>query len=101
MNEHRRILNFISLIRSSHSEMTSIFLYGSCLNFYMILKAVFPSAKPWISEGHVITEINGKFYDITGRVSSKGFMPIHQYYDDKRLSRQTRHMLKSEYDLKK
>lgn len=83
-NQHRTILNQISAIRESHPEMENIFLKGSCLNFFCILRAVYPQAQPWFNIDHIITEIDGKFYDITGVVSNEGYMPFTQMYLKKR-----------------
>ena len=41
---------------------------GSCYHFYLILKEVFPDAEPYYDNDHIVTKIDGKFYDITGEV---------------------------------
>lgn len=57
-----------------------IFLNGGCWKFHEFLKLLFPSAKPFkvaVSApnefDHIITEIGGVFYDITGAVQTEGF----------------------------
>jgi len=57
--------------------MVDIYTKGSCLHFHLTLKKMFPEAKMWYNgvECHVITEIDGKFYDITGRVKKGAAVP--------------------------
>lgn len=71
MTKEREILNIIEAIRDSHPLMVKIFTEGSCLEFHNILRKIFPEAKPVYLdiEGHVVTEIDGKYYDITGSVT--------------------------------
>ena len=59
---------FIATIRDSFVGSQQVYAEGSCYHFYLILKEVFPEAKCWYDIDHIITEINGKFYDITGEV---------------------------------
>ncbi len=64
--------------------MEHMFLYGSCLNLFCILRSFYPEAKPWTNVDHIITEIDGKFYDITGSVNNKGYTPYApESYRDK------------------
>lgn len=63
---HRNVLLLISRIRGSHSTMEEIFLRGSCLNMFEILRAVYPDAQMYYNMDHVITKIGDRFYDITG-----------------------------------
>jgi len=44
----------------------------NCFIFHLKLKQHFPFAKPWhLTEGHILTEIEGKFYDKTGLIMHK------------------------------
>jgi len=99
MNQHRKILNQISAIRSSHSQMTNIFLYGSCLNLFCILRSIYPEAQPWYNVDHVITEIGGRFYDITGSVSNEGYLHFTEVYDTNGRKRAYYEMVRSEFPL--
>jgi hypothetical protein len=51
-----------------------IFLCGDCWRFALIIKAVYPEAKAHMcwnikgDYGHIVIELNEKFYDITGRL---------------------------------
>lgn len=60
------VIEFITTIRESFSGSITVYTMGNCYQFYEILKVVFPGAEPFESGGHVITKINGKFYDIRG-----------------------------------
>lgn len=87
MTKHRKILNIISEIRNSDESMVSIFTEGSCMNFHMILRAIFPEAEAWYNIDHIITKIDNRFYDITGCVSGKGYQPFTSFYNKRRTSR--------------
>lgn len=69
------ILQFINAIREADEYIETIFLYGSCYRFHLLLKKFFPECEPLIAEhkGHVISEYRGKYYDITGEVSGNGY----------------------------
>lgn len=71
MNKHRQILNYISTIRDGHPMMVRIFSNGSCLNFHLILKKVYPEAIPYSNIDHIISKIDDRYYDITGEVKVK------------------------------
>lgn len=66
-------------INDSAREITKeIFTKGDCGRLYYILKYVFPTAVPYLvtkdKDGmtvHIITKINGKFYDINGLYDTK------------------------------
>lgn len=63
------VLDFIALIRNSAPDLQAkIFSEGACYQFYLILKAMYPQAVPYHDMNHVITMIDGRFYDITGEV---------------------------------
>jgi hypothetical protein len=63
-----KVERFISVVRDSFIGSQQVYTEGSCYHFYLILKEVFPEAKPYYDISHVLTEIDGKFYDITGEV---------------------------------
>lgn len=87
MTKHLKVINFIKTIRDSHPHMEYVYTNGSCINFFCILKQVFPNAKPWFNIDHIITEIDGKFYDITGSVSNKGYAPYTTHYSKRGTSK--------------
>jgi len=70
MNKHyiSEVEEFISTIRDSFVGSQQVYTEGSCYHFYLILKKVYPKAEPYYDLDHVITKIDGKFYDITGEV---------------------------------
>lgn len=61
----------IKRIRESYIHAVTVYTCGGCYQFYLILKEVFPQSIPWYNQitGHIYTEIDGKFYDITGELS--------------------------------
>jgi len=63
-----QVESFISTVRDSFVGSQQVYTEGSCYHFYLILKEVFPEAQAYYDEDHIITKINGKFYDITGEV---------------------------------
>lgn len=69
-----KVEHFISVVRDSFIGSQQVYTEGSCYHFYLILKEVFPQAKAYYDADHVITKINGKFYDITGEVSANNSM---------------------------
>lgn len=71
--ERKRILNFLRELRESDELMIHIFSEGSCFRLYKILKTIYAEAKAMYSriDGHWITEINGSYYDINGKISKK------------------------------
>lgn len=96
MNQHRRILNIIAAIRDSHPSMVDIYTLGSCINFFLILHNIFPNAVAYYNSDHVITEIDGKFYDINGVVKNRGgYDKISNMYRTNRVSRKFTQMQKA------
>lgn len=65
---------FIASIRDSFIGSQQVYTEGSCYHLYLILKSVFPSAKPYYNTYHIITKIDNKFYDITGEVKESSDM---------------------------
>lgn len=63
-------MKLIRLIRESHPEICNIYTRGSCLNFFLILKEIYPQAIGYYNNDHVITNIDGVFYDITGEIKN-------------------------------
>lgn len=99
MSEHNKILNIISKIRESHSLIPFIFTKGSCYNFYLILKSIYPEAECYYNqaEGHVITKINDKFYDITGEVNRESAKLLEDIFT--KPERIIKQMLDYEWDM--
>lgn len=67
------IENFLKELKNSYHKNEMIYTEGSCFRLYSILKTVFPDAIPCYSyiDGHWITEIDGKYYDINGQIHPK------------------------------
>lgn len=79
--------------------MVNIFTKGSCLNFYLILRTVYPNAIPWYNQDHIVTEIDGRFYDITGSVSNEGYLKYSEFYNKKRMIKSFKQMYKHNYKI--
>lgn len=97
MTKQQKIINFISLIRNSHPEMVNIFSFGSCFNFYLILRNVWPESIPYYNINHVITKIDNNYYDISGQLSSNtikknNYTEFFKVYDKKGTKRAMRQM---------
>jgi len=71
---------FIKTIRESFVGSERVYTEGSCYQFYRILKSVYPQAISWYNMDHVITEIDGRFYDITGQVYRKRHLAMSEHY---------------------
>lgn len=71
---HTKIESFIAALRDSFIGSQQVYTQGSCYHLYLILKEVFPEALPYYDGDHVITKIDGKYYDITGEVSCSSGM---------------------------
>ena len=68
-------VDLISLVRESFYGSEYVYTHGSCYQLFKILAGVFPDARPFYAHGHIITQINGRFYDITGEVDGVGYVP--------------------------
>lgn len=62
------IERFISKVRDSFVGSQQVYSEGSCYHFYLIMKEVFEDAESWYDGDHIITKLNGKFYDISGEI---------------------------------
>ncbi len=65
MNE---IDSFIQTLRDSFRGSITVYTRGSCYQFYLVLKQIYPQAVAWYSEDHdhIVTCINWVLYDING-----------------------------------
>ena len=68
-----KVENFLKELKDSADIQYKIFTEGSCFRLYCILKTIWEDAQVYWSDrdGHAITKIDGKYYDIGGQVSSK------------------------------
>ncbi|MEM9990626.1 MAG: hypothetical protein AAF738_02615 [Bacteroidota bacterium] len=80
--------------------MPNIFSFGSCWNFYELLKLVFPKSVAYYDCNHIITRIGDRYYDITGEVApNKNHSPFQDYYHPERKKRVIQAMLEAEFPL--
>lgn len=88
MTRHRKILNFIGLIRDSDPNSGYLYTHGGCMNLFCILHSVYPEATAWYNCNHIITKIGDYFYDIGGIVmNTENYIPYTQTYRKKRSAR--------------
>lgn len=75
-----KIENFLKELKYSYSENEKIYMEGSCFKIYVILKTLFKDAEPYYSQldGHWVTKIEDKFYDINGEIS-KDYIEFKNY----------------------
>ncbi|WP_053062566.1 hypothetical protein [Photobacterium aquae] len=68
----------IASLRETDRYIETIFMQGSCYQFHLFLKSLYPKSRPLISKqkDHIITMIDDRCYDITGIVSSQGFSEL-------------------------
>lgn len=94
---HSEILSLIREIRNSHSRMVDIFTKGSCLNLYFILKCVYKDAIPFIDDsGHILTKIDGRFYDINGTARPQKSNDFRNFWTPKASRRMFKEMYNNE-----
>lgn len=79
--KERNVLRLIYAIRNSFPQSVEVYTKGSCYQFFKILQAVFPEAEAYYDCDHVITKIDGQFYDITGRVKKEKHLPDDGTYE--------------------
>ena len=60
---------FLKTLKGRFDGGDEVYLSGSCYQLYTILKTIFKDAECYFSliESHVITKIDGRFYDINGK----------------------------------
>ena len=78
---HEQVLKSITTIRESFVGSEIVFTNGSCYKFYQILRLVHP-VKPYYANGHIVCELNGFFYDITGEVKGDFVLFDENFYAD-------------------
>ncbi len=72
-------LEFIALVREIYPDRYAEGSNG-CLKFHKLLAAVFPDSHGYYNSDHVITEIDGDFYDVDGVVEQfGGYLPLEEY----------------------
>lgn len=56
---------------------------GGCMKFHRLLKVVYLDANGYYNSDHVITEIDGDFYDIDGMVADlSNYLPLEEFGDE-------------------
>lgn len=65
---HANILDFIIMVRESFGNAEEVYLNGSCVQFALILKKLYPEGIVLYDGNHAIFELHDKCFDITGCV---------------------------------
>ena len=72
-------LSFIAMLRDLYPGRYAD-ESGGCLKFHRLMKAVFPDANGFYDSNHVITEIDGEYFDIDGLIEDPvGYLPIEDF----------------------
>lgn len=73
INSIDRCLNIIDTLRNSDELIKEIYLNGSCYQFYLFLKTIYPQAIPYInhSKDHIASKIFEKLFDINGIIEDE------------------------------
>lgn len=90
-------INFINTLRESDTYIPYIYLHGGCYQFYKVLKLLYPrkavaykvKTTQLSDYDHILTKIDGKYYDITGEVQSD------TYFGLERATRQEKEVFKT------
>ena len=69
---------FIRSIRESFNGSKTVYTQGSCYQFYLILKGIYPEAIAYYDDihCHIYTKIDKKFYDIYGELTNEQTLNI-------------------------
>ena len=76
-----KVLRIVDAIRNSFTDAVEIYTRGGCYQFYLILQSVFPEAKAYYDDNHVITRLGENYYDITGKVKKENHIEVDIHYD--------------------
>ena len=83
-------IEFIKALAETDIYIEMIYMQGGCYQFYRLLKTLYPQAVPYLVKyddkssqfDHVITEIDGRFYDITGEVTPNQYKECRKLTKD-------------------
>lgn len=66
-------LDLINALRATDDYIEDIYMHGSCYQFHLFLKAIFPKAIPYLNDkkNHVYTKIGKDYHDILGVVAEE------------------------------
>ena len=81
-----RPIEFITALRNSDKYIEMIYMNGGCYQFHLLLKELYPQGTPHAvklgnhtkNADHIITEIDGMYYDIRGTfdIEKHPVMPV-------------------------
>lgn len=95
MDIENEVLELIDFIKEKMKEMNldaqDVFLNGNCGNLYKILVSKFSKyTEPYVIKEnnyplHIVTKIQGKFYDITGETSLEKYLEYVKTHNSTRI----------------
>jgi hypothetical protein len=72
------VLEFIERLKSIYGKYEDF--SGGCIRFHFLLRELYPDARCYYNSNHVITNIDGRFYDWSGEVEkANDYLPITAY----------------------
>ncbi len=71
-----KVILFISRFRETIPNSIPKYMNGGCYLFYKVIKERFPSAVAYYNSDHVVTKVDGKFFDVTGEVKITNHLPV-------------------------
>ena len=76
---HKQVLNYIELLIATFGRYEDY--SGGCIKFHLILKEKF-NGVGFYNQGHCITLINGRYYDIDGEYKGdlSDFIPLKKHF---------------------
>jgi len=78
----KKIISLVNSIFGRYAENS-----GGCLKFHALLCEIFPNSRGFYNGDHILTQINGKYWDIDGEYTGdmSKYLPIdgvNYYYSD-------------------
>lgn len=77
ISKKNQILNIITNIRESFYGSIFVYTNGSCYQFFKILNSIYPEAEACFKDNHIVSKIDGKYYDINGEINDD-FIPLNE-----------------------
>ena len=78
---YHKIKYFIKLIRESFPDSVKVYSQGSCVQFALILKSVFPDGEVMWNEDHAVFRYDTHYFDITGDINGDNYNAKLMDYD--------------------
>lgn len=73
---HKKVTAFLGVLRGGYPDAAIIYGWGACYGLYLLLKHLYANAEAYFDDSdksHIITKIEGRFYDISGEVDEGSY----------------------------